>query len=70
MSRIDDLIEIAPGEWATAAEAEKLKAKATVIADLNARKRNRTIEDIPDLGTPVEFWAVIVFLFLLAYFFR
>jgi hypothetical protein len=71
--RIDDMVEVSPGEWATPAEAQLLRAQraaARAIPDFNKDKRRRTPDDIPNLGSPIEFWTVIACMFLFAYFFR
>jgi hypothetical protein len=59
-----DCEEVAPGVWASGDDVFKVRAAQPALPDLG-KGRARTLDDIPNAGTPVEFWAFVLCLFLL-----
>jgi hypothetical protein len=64
---VTDCCEYAPGQWAIPEEAAQLKASQPTIEDLTRRARRRTVDEIPNAGTPVEFFAFLFCLFVACY---
>ncbi len=59
-----DCEEIAPGVWCAPEEAARLKAQGPAIADANPARRS--LDSIPSIGSPFEFWAILIALIIVA----
>lgn len=66
--RFVDLVEV-NGLWCDPAEADKVRAAEPALDDLTKATRRRTPAEIPELGTPVEFWAFVLCLLAAGYLF-
>lgn len=60
-----DCEEVTPGVWASGADIHKARAAAVTLPDLNKR-RDQTIDDIPNAGGPLVFWIMLGVVVLLA----
>jgi hypothetical protein len=65
-----DCVEVAPGLWASPEEADLVRARGLAIEDANDKTRPRTVDDIPVLGSPIEFLAFVALLTTLVIFWR
>lgn len=52
-----DLDEAAPGEWCVRGDRDRVRAARPAIGE--DKRRRRTLEDIPNAGSPAQFWAAI-----------
>ncbi len=67
--RFVDMTEAAPGVWCDPSEVELVRAAQPALDDLTKNTRPRTPADVPNIGTPAEFYALVVVLFAAAYLF-
>lgn len=65
--RFVDLVEAAPGLWATPSEADQVRAAQPAIGDATRATRPRTLDDVPSLGSPTEFFAIVIALLVVAF---
>lgn len=65
--RFVDVVEAAPGLWAIPSEVEQVRAAQPALDDLTRHSRRRTPDDVPMLGSPAEFFAIVAALLFVAF---